>query len=173
MTDLTPLERFNEILDEIEKKVEDQRAKALSLIEEQVNCEKVLKTLSQSAAEDELLSDIDKEELAATITRLQSRLANVVIEVKTSRNESQVEALQKVNGKIDDLIEKIQVDLPEAKVTAEMYLNSCSVGNGSKFESLLLSCTSDDQKAVRERITSIVENINALDNNDNAAMCDN
>ena len=32
----------------------------------------------------------------------------------------------------------------------------------SKFEALLLSCTSDDQKAAKEQIAMIVENLNAI-----------
>ena len=75
----------------------------------------------------------------------------------------QMEALQKIHEKIEALVEMIQSNSPEAEPLANSYLNSCSNGTGSRFEALLLSCTSEDQKAVKEQIKNIVDNMKALE----------
>ena len=75
----------------------------------------------------------------------------------------QMEALQKIHEKIESLVEMVQSNSPEAEPLANSYLNSCSNGTGSRFEALLLSCTSEDQKAVKEQIKNIVDNMKALE----------
>ena len=85
------------------------------------------------------------------------------IHYNISRNETQIEALQKVQEKIEYLVEMVQSNSPEAEPLANSYLNSCSNGTGSRFEALLLSCTSEDQKAVKEQIKNIVDNMKALE----------
>ena len=84
------------------------------------------------------------------------------ISLVTPRNESQIKALEQVNEKIEDLVILVESGSEDAPKIAESYLNSCSNGTGSKFEALLLSCTSDDQKEVKERIKTILENMNAI-----------
>ena len=157
------MDNFNELLDEIETKIEEHRKLALRLVEDGKSYGHVLKTIEASAQdEDNELSEVDKEEIKAVLERLDKRLSSVEINLITHRNEGQKEALQKINEKIDHLVDMVEANSPEASKLAESYLNSCSKGTGSKFEALLLSCTSDDQKAVKEQIAMIVENLNAI-----------
>ena len=157
------MENFQEVLDQIEVEVEGLRNSALKIKEEQFNTLKTLKAISQSSKENEELSEVEKEEIVATVERLHIRLSNLDIKLNVSRNETQVEALQKVNEKIECLVELVQCNSPEAENIAKSYLNSCSNGTGSRFEALLLSCTSEDQKAVKEQIQTIVDNMKALE----------
>ena len=163
--DIVSMEHFQEILDQIESEVEAIRSQALKLKSEQENTLKTLKAILQSSQENGDLSEIDKEELGATVDRLSVRLSNVEIMMNISRNQCQKEALAKISEKIDSLVEMVECSSPEAKKIAQSYLNSCSNGTGSKFEALLLSCTSEDQKAVKLQIENIIENMNALDDN--------
>lgn len=156
------MESFQEFLDEMELKIEEHRKMALRLKEDRQSYEKALLTIRNSSQESPDLNNVDKEEIEAVLNRLHQRLSSVNIDLVTHRNESQSEALEKVNGKINDLVEMIHCNSPEAGQVAESYLNSCTNGTGSRFEALLLSCTSDDQKAVKERISNIVDNINAM-----------
>jgi len=158
------MESFNELLDEIENKIEEHRRQALILDEERQNYEKVLKEIENSAIESNAteISDVDKEEIQAVLERLRKRLSSVQVNLITHRNENQKEALRKVNEKLSDLIQMVHLNSSEAPQVAQSYLNSCSNGTGSKFEALLLSCTSDDQKAVKERIATILENAIAV-----------
>ena len=121
-------------------------------------------TIQTSLAEEdnETLSDVDKEEIHAILDRLQTRLNSVSISLVTHRNESQTNAVEKVNEMLNQLVEKVQEGSEDAPKLANSYLNSCSNGTGSKFEALLLSCTSDDQKAVKKRIKTIMDNMNAI-----------
>ncbi len=160
------MDTFNELLDEIETKIEDHRKLALKMIEDRQNFATLLKTLKNSSKENAQLSDIDKEEIHAVLDRLELRLSSVTVSLVTPRNPSQIEALDKVNVKIDELVDMIQSNSPEASKVAESYLNSCSNGTGSRFEALLLSCTSDDQKAVKERMGYIVDNIKIIADSD-------
>ena len=156
------MDNFHEVLDQVEKNIEGHRAKALQLIEEQREYMEVLQTLQKSVQENESnLSDVDKEDIDVIVQRLHLRLSSVTITASTPRSESQKEGLEKINAKIDQLVEMIQCDAPDALSTAQSYLNSCSKGTGSRFEALLLSCTSEDQKAVKKRIHAILENVQA------------
>ena len=161
------MDNFHEVLDQVENNIEEHRAKALQLVEDQRGYTKGLQTLQKSAEEDETLSEVDKEDIDAVLRRLHQRLASVTITTTTPRTESQKEALDKMESKIEELVEMIQSGSPdEALSTAQSYLNSCSEGTGSSmldqtFEALLLSCTSEDQKAVKKRILNIIENFKA------------
>ena len=156
------MESIQEMLDDVERRIEEHRSLALKLLHEKCSLQETLKTLvATSKAEQVNLSDVDREELQVTIDRLNTRLSTVDVTIVTSRDESQVEALEKVNGMITELIAKS--GCLEALPLAESYLNSCSRGTGSKFEKHLLSCTSDDQKDVKKRIEYIVENLRVVE----------
>ena len=71
------MEHIQEVLDQIESEVEILRSKALKLKEDQKNTFKILKTIVQSSQDHENLSDIDKEEIEATVQRLHGRLSNI------------------------------------------------------------------------------------------------
>ena len=105
-------------------------------------------------------------EYQAVLCRLHTRLNSVSVRLVTQRNESQTKAVEQVNQKLDDLVAMIEFGSDDAPKIAESYLNACSNGIGSKFEALLLSCTSDDQKAAKERIKTIIDNMNAIKDGD-------
>ena len=105
-------------------------------------------------------------ECQAVLCRLHTRLNSVNIRLVTQRNESQTKAVEQVNQKLDDLVAMIETGSDDPSKIAESYLNACSNGIGSKFEALLLSCTSDDQKAAKERIKTIIDNMNAIKDDD-------
>ena len=71
------MEHIQEVLDQIESEVEILRSKALKLKEDQKNTFKILKTIVQSSQDHENLSDIDKEEIEATVQRLHGRLSSI------------------------------------------------------------------------------------------------
>ena len=105
-------------------------------------------------------------EYQAVLCRLHTRLNSVSVRLVTQRNESQTKAVEQVNQKLDDLVAMIEFGSDDAPKIAESYLNACSNGIGSKFEALLLSCTSDDQKAAKARIKTIIDNMNAIKDGD-------
>ena len=59
------------------------------------------------------MSDINKEEIEATIQRLHGRLSSVEIHYNISQNETQIEVLQKNHKKIESLVETVQSNSPE------------------------------------------------------------
>lgn len=50
----------------------------------------------------------------------------------------------------------IESNAPDAIDRANSYLDACSKGLGTKFESLLLECSSEDQKEIKQSIESLV-----------------
>ena len=163
------MDNFHELLDGIERNIEEHRSLALRLIKDHESYTNVLLTVSKSLLEEEneALSDVDKEEIQAVLSRLHTRLDSVRVCLVTHRNESQAKAVEQINKQLDELVEMIQNGSDDAPKIAESYLNACSNGTGSKFEALLLSCTSDDQKAAKQRVQTIMDNMNAIMEDDN------
>jgi len=166
------MEQFEELLDDMEKKVEEYRSQALAVLQTRQDINALMDTIAKSSCEDNqsTLTEIDKEEIKARICRLQKRLDTVQVHVNlaASRDESQSEALAKINVKIDELIAKVEENSPDALATAESFLNACNSRSSaqsvicSRFEALLLGCTLDDQKNIKGRITTILESLKAL-----------
>ena len=76
------------------------------------------------------------------------------------RDAEQESALTDVKLKIEQLVLAIQSENPnDAKKLLDSYISCCSPEEGgspdSKFEKLLLSCASDDQKAIAKRLQTI------------------
>ena len=165
------MEHFDELLDDIEHKVEDHKLQALAVVDNRQELVQVLESITRSAEDNQALTDIDREEVKAKVSRLQERLDTVQVQVASAcRDESQEEALAKINMKIDDLIAKVESGSREEETlsTAQSYMNACNPRSGavvcSRFEALLLSCTLDDQKDIKRRVTTIVETVLALSN---------
>ena len=83
-----------ELVDDVERQVEDLRAKALKLDQEKNN---LLSTIAGVGAdvtaqngEEATLSEVDREEVKVNLERLSRRLEAVQINVATSRDEHQV-----------------------------------------------------------------------------------
>ena len=134
----------------------------IAALKDQDDIRLLMDTIANSSADNQCLTEVDKEEIRAKISRMKIRLDTIQIQVKVCRDEGQAEALAKVDMKIEDLIEKVESNAPEAIGLAQSYLNACSQGTGSRFEALLLSCTSEDQKAIKAKITNILDTLKVL-----------
>ncbi len=160
------LQNVVELLDEVERQVECHRRKALSLKTEQEQLERTLKTLA-ALPEEMGLGDADREDMAAHVDRLSRRLGGVDVSVLVKRDPSQEEALTVVERKLDELVLGIQQRHPDAPATLRGFLAAASVDRESereravkaavdpKFEGFLLSCASEDQKRVKEKLERI------------------
>ena len=157
------MDQFDELLDDVEKKVEEHRAKLLAALKDQEEINVLMDTISNSSEEHQSLTEVDKEDIKAKISRLKKRLDTVQIQVKVCRDECQVDALAKVEMQLSELVTKVESNAPDALTVAQSYLNACSQGTGSRFEALLLSCTSDDQKVIKAKITNILEALEILE----------
>ncbi len=158
------MDNVQEVLDDVEKRIEECRSMAIKLHNDKIRLQETLNAVMASSVEVDGLSDVDREELGVNVDRLASRLETVQVQIVTHRTEEQSEALGKVDSMISELIVKSNsAGCDDALAIAEDYLNACSGGNGSKFEKVLLSCTSDDQKEVKKRLDCIVQNLRILD----------
>ena len=157
------MDQFDELLDDVEKKVEEHRAKLLAALKDQEEINALMDTISNSSEEHQSLTEVDKVDIKAKISRLKKRLDTVQIQVKVCRDECQVDALAKVEMQLSELVTKVESNAPDALTVAQSYLNACSQGTGSRFEALLLSCTSDDQKVIKAKITNILEALEILE----------
>ena len=80
------------------------------------------------------------------------------------RDEHQAQALAAVLKMVDQLIDQVQEGGDKKRVmdTARLYKDACvNGGTGSKFESLLVSCTSQDQKELKAKVVQQIELIEA------------
>ena len=139
-------DRVLEFSDDIERRVEEYRGTAKKLIQDRKGLEDTLRLLEDSLS-DFSLSEVDSDEMKATIARLRTRIQTVQLDVLNHRDSVQEEALKKVEAKIADLIGGIEnEEEPDRDVRdrLQLYLNACSEGTGSQdlvFEKLLLSCS--------------------------------
>jgi len=120
---LEKVENLRGLLDDIEDQVQKLRTEAVSLIEDK---EDIQTTLEMISAPDQLdgLSDVDREEIEATVDRLAQRVNAVNINVTTARSSTQQESLHHVNRAIDTLIFQIQTDTMQANIMCSSYLSA-------------------------------------------------
>lgn len=178
----SPLKHVLELVDDVERHIELLRKSVLDMarekealsaslahvstfVLEQQCVDGTASSGSSGAGANSLMSPVDMEELKATVERLRHRLDTVHVRTETSRDDHQKEALQKVNLEIEGLVHELQNDWGNASTMtkAKTLYDSCmSGGTGSKFEGLLLSCTSDDQRIIKARVNEIYENARAV-----------
>ncbi len=160
------------LLDEVETQVEALRRKALELSREQEQLERTLGTLGGDDLPKELcLSEADREDVSAHVSRLSRRLSGVEVRVHTRRDPAQEEALAQVEGRMAQLVSALERRDPGAKAVLGTFLASAREERGRaapvpvdpKFEGLLLSCSSEDQKKVRARLERIRSCANAME----------
>jgi len=53
-------------------------------------------------------------------------------------------------------IAEVEQGSPDALTKAQGYLDACTKGTGTKFESLVLACANDDQKSIRQKMEQMV-----------------
>ena len=71
------MDNYYELLDGIERNIEEHRSLAMKLVQDHESYMNVVLEVNKSLVEEEnkALSDVDKEELHAVLTRLHTRLA--------------------------------------------------------------------------------------------------
>ena len=160
-----------ELLDGIEARVEALRLAAEDLRKEK---EELLGSLDEvggstgAGGQLQHLGEVDREEVNLEVARLAARVKAVKVEVAMVRSEGQEDALKGVEGKISDLVAKLQSggEVESAQAECRALLAACSEGEvggaNQKFEQLVLGCSAKDQKEVKGRLEDLLEQITAL-----------
>ncbi|TRY75647.1 hypothetical protein TCAL_12144 [Tigriopus californicus] len=162
------LDHILEVLDDVEKRIEDYQKQAIALIGERRSLESTLETL-HLVPEDATMGEVDQQDVNSHVERLRTRLATVTVQVETARDDVQAQAWAEVNTRLEALISSIENGELESKAVLEKYLNSCSFETATEdpnFEKLVLSCCLDDQKKVRQRLKTMAEQIEGIDFSD-------
>ncbi|KAG5666562.1 hypothetical protein PVAND_014580 [Polypedilum vanderplanki] len=157
---------FN-ILDSIDREVESLRKHAKKLQEKRDELNTRIDMLKTDFITPNI-NDVDIEEMNFHLARVNDRLQTVNIDVKTIRDDSQIESIHLINNLIDEVIKF--VDPIEKRKKCQQYLNSCSSSEihfnedgtnfvliDKKFEGHLLSCALDDQKMIRKRLEALMQ----------------
>ena len=148
-----------DFLDALERQGESLRGKCTQLQGQQKSLLQTLSTVASSVNESSSLKPVDKMDCVTTTNRLKSRLQAVKLDIAIVRDAQQAQSLDAVQKMIDQLIRQLEQggDRKVVMDTAGLYKHACAEGGtGSKFESLLVSCTSHDQKELKARVAQLV-----------------
>ncbi|XP_050091465.1 BAG family molecular chaperone regulator 2 isoform X1 [Anopheles aquasalis] len=162
-----PMERFVDILDQLDSKVESLRKDAIVLRDKKDFLAMSVDLLKNN----EYLTGLnenEREEINCYVQRISNRLGTVELNVCTVRDPSQEDSLHSVNSLIDMLISS--ADPVVSRQKCQQFLNACSTTDTSvyseldpstictdkKFESALLGCTLDDQKTIKKRLQALL-----------------
>ena len=104
------------------------------------------------------------------VDRLKDRAGDMVIEIKTRRTDSQVEALRGVEDEISRLVETVERDVGGAggEAMCKGFIAACGgevVGQRlscQKFEKMVLGCALVDQKMVKIRLEELLGQIREI-----------
>ena len=107
-----------ELLDEVERQIEDHRSRAIALAAESSQLMATLNEVKRSLPE-EGLSQADREDLLATVDRLERRAGTVTVEGATARDEAQEQALAKMEALVYELVAAIEQGMPDAASTLQ------------------------------------------------------
>nr|XP_016931989.2 BAG family molecular chaperone regulator 2 isoform X2 [Drosophila suzukii]XP_016931990.2 BAG family molecular chaperone regulator 2 isoform X2 [Drosophila suzukii] len=168
-------ERFVNILDQLDARVEKLRKDALNL-QEKKDYLLMSMDLIKSNEMMQNMSEAEREEIMLYIQRVSSRLGTVELNVRTVRDNSQEDSLSQINVLIDTMIK--MGDPVIARQRCQLYLNACCSSSmdpsghmdtlpeadvgpvDKKFESVLLGCTLDDQKNIKKRLQALMGYLN-------------
>ncbi|XP_017034329.1 BAG family molecular chaperone regulator 2 isoform X2 [Drosophila kikkawai] len=168
-------ERFVNILDQLDARVEKLRKDALNLQEKK---DYLLMSMDLIKSNEMLqnMTEAEREEIMLYIQRVSSRLGTVELNVRTVRDNSQEDSLSQINALIDTMIK--MGDPVIARQRCQLYLNACCSSSmdpsghmdtvpeadvgpiDKKFESVLLGCTLDDQKNIKKRLQALMGYLN-------------
>lgn len=155
-------EQLVSILDGIDREVESLRKQATELQDKRDQ----LHTRIDLLRTDFLTSHVDEldpDEIDFHLKRVSDRLNTVDVNVKTHRDDFQIESIHHINNLIDEIIRFN--DPIEKRRKCQEFLNSCTssiqfseeiVVIDKKFENHLLACTLDDQKKIRKRLEALL-----------------
>ncbi|XP_070070944.1 BAG family molecular chaperone regulator 2 isoform X3 [Drosophila takahashii] len=173
--DSRALDRFVNILDQLDARVEKLRKDALNL-QEKKDYLLMSMDLIKSNEMMQNMSEAEREEIMLYIQRVSSRLGTVELNVRTVRDNSQEDSLSQINALIDTMIK--MGDPVIARQRCQLYLNACCSSSmdpsghmdtlpeadvgpiDKKFESVLLGCTLDDQKNIKKRLQALMGYLN-------------
>ncbi|XP_017107840.2 BAG family molecular chaperone regulator 2 isoform X2 [Drosophila bipectinata] len=168
-------ERFVNIIDQMDARVEKLRKDALNLQEKK---DYLLMSIDLIKSNEMMqnMSEAEREEIMLYIQRVSSRLGTVELNVRTVRDNSQEDSLSQINALIDTMIK--MGDPVIARQRCQLYLNACCSSSmdpsgymdtvpeadvgpiDKKFESALLGCTLDDQKNIKKRLQALMGYLN-------------
>lgn len=115
--------------------------------------------------------------------RLRERCQAVEVHIHIVRDERQLEALEKVNKVLDELEIEVTTNNSSTMTVnkrAQSLLNAClpeaAGAVDTRFQSMVLGCALDDQKAVRQRLQCLVRQYCSQPNSHcrphNSSTCD-
>ncbi|XP_046332272.1 BAG family molecular chaperone regulator 2-like [Haliotis rufescens] len=159
--------RLLTFLDEAEKRVESFRTQAVYLMQEKASLLTVLQQLKEESLKCSL-SEGDRQQFLANLDRLRKRSKSATIEVNTVRNETQEEALSKINDILDKLKCEFNDQPEKCWQQLQIYYNTCLAESrgavDARFQNLVLDCTVDDQKNLRRKLDSWLRNEDIMSN---------
>ncbi|XP_051936541.1 BAG family molecular chaperone regulator 2 [Hippocampus zosterae] len=156
-------------LDQLEIRVEALRETA-SAIEQERECILEMIQSLQNSQEMHNISAGEKEELTLTAERLMGRTLSVEINVGTIRNSQQEEALHKATSIIDEIVQKLLVDMTESRQRLLALHSACvteapEVPIDQKFQAIVISCALEDQKKIKRRLEMLLRNVGNAEKN--------
>uniref|UniRef100_A0A1B0BA36 BAG domain-containing protein n=1 Tax=Glossina palpalis gambiensis TaxID=67801 RepID=A0A1B0BA36_9MUSC len=175
--------RFVTVLDQLDARVEILRKDALNLQEKRDFLHMSIDLIKSNDLMQDL-ADSEREDIDCYLQRVTARLSTVELNVRTIRDHSQEDSLNKINTLIDLMI--TMGDPVLSRQRCQLYLNACcsvdeyihftdidadideckmnvDVAAGridKKFESVLLGCTLDDQKNIKKRLHALMGYLN-------------
>ncbi|XP_064624261.1 BAG family molecular chaperone regulator 2-like [Lineus longissimus] len=149
-------ERIIGMLDEVERRVEALRIQAQGMEKERNGLIEALSYIKHTGSYLVDASPVDKEDIKVNVDRLERRCTSVEINVTTPRNATQMRALTDANKILDEVACQLKQSVAHGRNLILPYLNACqpdvqpSSPVDQRFQSLLIECTGDDQKKIRD-----------------------
>ncbi|KAF7488607.1 BAG family molecular chaperone regulator 2 [Sarcoptes scabiei] len=162
-------------LDKCEKRIHFFREVCFELIDEKTKLLNALHKISCICGSTTFDNEVDLQDIRATVEHLSNRLNSAEILVKPNRSLDQIEAYEKANEYLENLKKILATEgRSGAKKRCISLLSSCSsddldvssdTGNGSlgpideRFQKMVIDCSLEDQKTIRKKLTSFLEQI--------------
>uniref|UniRef100_A0A8C8DBJ9 BCL2 associated athanogene 2 n=1 Tax=Oryzias sinensis TaxID=183150 RepID=A0A8C8DBJ9_9TELE len=161
--------RLLETLDQLEIRVEALRETASALEQEREGILEMIQSI-QNSQEMRNICAGEREELSLTANRLMGRTLTVEISVGTIRNPQQEEALRKATSMIDEIVKKLLVDMEGGRQQLMALHAACvteapPVPIDQKFQVVVISCSLEDQKKIKQRLETLVRNVENAEKN--------
>ncbi|KAL3071601.1 hypothetical protein niasHT_031965 [Heterodera trifolii] len=121
-----------------------------------------IKASADKMTDENFLGSAEREELMLNMKRIDQRCTSVNVHVETKRNEQQSKAWEQVNKMIESAMDNKNSNSAEIKQKIIGLLNACLSEEtdgpiDQKFESMVIECTTDDQKRIRLKLEQIVQ----------------